>query len=239
MSPINTARNRSGKIHFQAEFKQATRRESPQNEWGEASTSATPPGRPTGKGLKFWSTRWLWPWSRKECRTTTSMPWLASKPSVFSHLGTEGAESGHRRGTARPQWHSRALAHGVPSKHPTWCLLPAPELKPSDGFVSWLSTSSHHPCPSKPACLSTHHSHLCRSCARPEPLRARQHHSPVPKAWVLPQPASTLHPPPQQRDRTFAPACLLTPPQGKSSTLTACHSPDTLGMSPCLPKKPG
>lgn len=40
----------------------------------------------TGNGLKFWSTRWLYPWSKNECRITTSIPWLASIPKVFSHL---------------------------------------------------------------------------------------------------------------------------------------------------------
>lgn len=134
--PINSARNRSGKIHFQAEFRQATKRESPSNEREEASASAMPPGRPTGKGLKLWSTRWLWPWSRKECRTTTSMPRLASKPNVFSHLRMEGAELGCCGGITQPQWHRCDPAHGVTRRHPTWFLLPAPELKLSGGFMS-------------------------------------------------------------------------------------------------------
>lgn len=107
-------------------------------------------GRPTGKGLKFWSTKWLWPWSRKECRTTTSMPWLASKPSVFSHLGTEGTEPGHHGegapwwghygGTAWSQWNSCFHAFNlIPA--------PAPELKPPDGFVSWALTVPTIPAP--------------------------------------------------------------------------------------------
>lgn len=145
---------------------------------GEASTSTTFLGRPTGKGLKFWSTRWLWPWSRKECRTTTSMPWLASKPSVFSHLGIEGTEQGHH---AWSQWHSCSHASDlVPA--------PAPELKPPDGFMSWALTGSHYPCPSKPACFSP-----CPSCAQlacpkpvPEPLCAPQYLSPLPRAWGAP-----------------------------------------------------
>lgn len=88
---------------------------------GEASPSTTFLGRPTGKGLKFWSTRWLWPWSRKECRTTTSMPWLASKPSVFSHLGIEGTEReavgcGHYGGLPGPSGMAALM-------HLTWSLL--------------------------------------------------------------------------------------------------------------------
>jgi hypothetical protein len=49
----------------------------------------------TGNGLKFWSTRWLYPWSKNECRITTSMPRLASIPKVFSHL--KGREKSYIR----------------------------------------------------------------------------------------------------------------------------------------------
>lgn len=81
-----------------------------------------PSGRPTGKGLKFWSTRWLWLWSRKECRTTTSMPWLASKPSVFNHLGMEGAESSHCGGHSSATVAQLCSRYGTALVHLTWCL---------------------------------------------------------------------------------------------------------------------
>jgi len=175
-----------------------------------------PPGRPTGKGLKFWSTRWLWPWSRKECRTTTSMPWLASKPSVFSHLGMEGAESGHGGGTPRPRRHSHAPAHGTAFVHLTWRLLPAPELKPSGAPAAPIL---HVPTP----CLSP--------CVHPSVAALR------PKPGVPPQPASTLHPPSEPWGPEHCSSLSPHTPQAKSSPPTACHSPDP-GMSLLLPAQP-
>lgn len=204
---------------------------------GEASTSTTSLGRPTGKGLKFWSTKWLWPWSRKECRTTTSMPWLASKPSVFSHLGTEGTEPGHHGGehyggATWSQWHSCSHASNlIPA--------PAPELKPPDGFVSWALTGSHYPCPSKSACLfptpavpSLHIPKPCLSpCVHPSISAFR------PEPGVPPQPASTLHPLSEQGRPDLCTALSAHIPWERSSTLTACHSPDSPDMSLSFPAK--
>lgn len=58
------------------------------------------------------------------------------------------------------------------------------------------------------------------------------------KPGVPLQPVSTLHPPSQQCGSSIAAACLLTIPPAKTSTLTACHSPDISGMSCPSPQSP-